>query len=154
MVLLEHAVLLIMPVTGPNLSAIAVLVHNIILWAEKVCNRVARLWIIDGNDAVNARVQLVTRCKSERVTNVNNGMPSKRLEKLPCFSTRALNLQTPLLAKEKGQRSNVGVLLMSNTLIRPQVARCVAEHDKRGVGRVVVTVKALKPSITGTTHGV
>lgn len=111
---------------------------------------------IDRNNLMNTRIKLMSRSKSQRVTDVDDSMARPRLNELPFFVVRKagpLDLQTPLLREQQRQTADVGVLLVPNLFGAYDVTENVAKHGECRVAFVVVAMRILKPVAALQTKG-
>ncbi len=92
---------------------------------------------------MDARVQLLSTEEAERIPDVDSGVSARtRLDELPCLGLRREHLQAPLLAEEKGDGSDVGVLVVSDVALA--YALGVVQHDKASVRLMAIAVALLE----------
>lgn len=139
----EGEELLVVPLAGGDVAALAVGEHGVVLGAQEVGDGVAVLCGVQGHHAVDARLHRVAAGEAQRVAHVDDGHALLGLDEAELLSARGTHLQTPLLGEEEGQRADVGVLLVADVLGR-RVGRDVVHHGDGAGGRAVVAVRVLE----------
>ena len=145
----EGEELLVVPLSGGDISALAVGEHGLVLGAEEIGNRVAVLGRVEGDHPVDARLHLVPARKPKRVPNVDDGAPFLGLDKSKFPGSWWPDLEPPLFTEQEGERTDVGVLLVSDLLVNGRIGWNVMHHGKSCSGWPVVAVGILKTCSTG-----
>lgn len=104
-----------MPVLGSNMCPIAINKRHAVVRPQEIrdCIPIASL-PVNGNHAVEARLELLLRQKTQGVANVDDGAVAARRHPLPLLRVRRHHLQAPLVGEEDSDAANVGVLVVAD----------------------------------------
>lgn len=131
----EYIELKIVPLLRRPRLSVQIRKLSIVIHAQEIRNAVPILVLplLERNNAMHNTRQLSAGQEAQEVTDVDNCVPGTRFQKLPAFRLGRHELETPLLGKYHGERTDIGVLEMSYIRRRCSIVVLgVMKKDKRG----------------------